>query len=256
MRPAYSYQTLPSKMRCSALVTSLPRFRDSEAKSKINTSIHAPAPPTPVSRPPRPTVSRSLSLSQPSSPLQLSRPRREEGSLRRMTRSQSVYSMQEKPTTTLPFGSCASCGSQSWKPEEEEEELPKPEPSPLSALGYNSIKSRSLLSLNQASLTNHSKPLVWPLSRNRYSSTGHLVPSTVPSPANPQPHANILSKSHRTSSARNLILLNEVYQDCKFPSHHLSESQRQAIVLESITDESLSQWKPNTAIPFCSGTST
>ena len=208
MRPAYSYQTLPSKMRYSAL--GLPRHREGEVEVQYPSYA---APPPPLSRPPRPSVSRSLSLSQsPRTDTSLQLPR--QATARRMARSQSVYSVQESPASlTLPFQPCSTCGSPSWRPELEDEEVEtRPEPSPLSKLGYNSIKSRSLVSLHQASLSMSPSPLMWPLARTRYSSTGHLAIAPAP-----PPHANILTKSQRSSSARNLLLLNESYQDCKCP---------------------------------------
>ena len=183
-----------------------------------------------LSRPPRPVVSRSISFStapRPETALFLARQRKEDVGERRIGRSQSVYGLQhpasqsfplqlQPASPTLPFGSCASCGSTGWKPLEEEE-LPQPEASPISKLGYNSIKSRSLLSLNQTSLS-APKPLQWTPASSRYSSTGTLAVST--STSMPTTTANILSKSHRSSSARNLLFLNELNQECKSPADH------------------------------------
>ena len=180
-----------------------------------------------LSRPPRPVVSRSISFStspRPETALFLARQRKEDVGERRIGRSQSVYGLQHPSSfsgqlqvpsaPTLPFGSCASCGSTGWRTLEEEE-LPQPEASPLSKLGYNSIKSRSLLSLNQASLS-APKPLQWAPPSSRYSSTGTLAVSS--SNIMPGTTANILSKSNRSSSARNLLFLNEQSQDCKSPA--------------------------------------
>ena len=233
-----SYHTLPSKMRC------LPSPREGEVvgRAMVPTTVTlAPkvalvSPSTdstlvaitprgsrvpPLCRPPRPAVSRSISFSQPQRPDSYTSRHHREAVPRRVGRSQSVYGLQEVPAApTLPFGSCSSCGSAAWPPVGEEEELPRPEPSPLSKLGYNSIKSRSLLSLHQGG-SGGPGPLLWPLSKGRFSSTGHLGPPPGHlGPSGPPQHANILSKSARSSSARNLLLLSEPSQDCKLGSFH------------------------------------
>ena len=244
MRPSSSsYQTLPKKSRTPLLLGSLSRHREGEVIAVVSPTMkaidnHSMVPTTVqtsahqtqshlLSRPPRPVVSRSISFStapRPETALFLARQRKEDVGERRIGRSQSVYGLQhptsfsgqlQVPTAqTLPFVSCASCGSTGWRPLEEEE-LPQPEASPLSKLGYNSIRSRSLLSLNQASLS-APKPLQWAPPSSRYSSTGTLAVSSTSS--RPGITANILSKSNRSSSARNLLFLNEQSQDCKSPA--------------------------------------
>ena len=244
MRPSSSYQTLPTKTRPPMLLGGLTRHREGEVvavvpptvKATNNQTMMLPTsvqqaathPSHLLSRPPRPVVSRSISFStapRPETALFLARQRKEDVGERRIGRSQSVYGLQHPVSSqsfplqqlqpaaapTLPFGSCASCGSTGWRPLEEEE-LPQPEASPLSKLGYNSIKSRSLLSLNQTSLS-APKPLQWTPASSRYSSTGTLAVSS--STSMPTTTANILSKSHRSSSARNLLFLNELNQECK-----------------------------------------
>ena len=260
MRPSSSYQTLPTKTRPSMFLSGLSRHREGEVvavvpptvKASNNkttpmlpTTVHAAQHQTPshlLSRPPRPVVSRSISFStapRPETALFLARQRKEDVSERRIGRSQSVYGLQHPQNfpvhlaaPTLPFGSCASCGSTGWRPHLEEEELPQPEASPLSKLGYNSIKSRSLLSLNQTSLS-AAKPLQWAPPSSRYSSTGTLAISS--SSSLPTTTANILSKSHRSSSARNLLFLNELNQECKFPAERAIASPRAALCGRSIT---------------------
>ena len=245
MRPSSSsYQTLPKKTRAPLLLGGLSRHREGEVVAVVSPTMkpidnHSMVPTTVqtsahqtqshlLSRPPRPVVSRSISFStapRPETSLFLARQRKEDVGERRIGRSQSVYGLQHPSSfsgqlqvpsaPTLPFGSCASCGSTGWRPLEEEE-LPQPEASPLSKLGYNSIKSRSLLSLNQASLS-APKPLQWAPPSSRYSSTGTLAVSSTNSMM-PGTTANILSKSNRSSSARNLLFLNEQSQDCKSPA--------------------------------------
>ena len=253
MRPSSSYQTLPTKTRPSMFLGGLSRHREGEVVAVVSPTVKATNNemsmmmlPTTVqqqsathpshllSRPPRPVVSRSISFStapRPETALFLARQRKEDVGERRIGRSQSVYGLQHPVSSqsfpvqqlqppaapTLPFGSCASCGSTGWRPLEEEE-LPQPEASPLSKLGYNSIKSRSLLSLNQTSLS-APKPLQWTPASSRYSSTGTLAVSSSTS-SMPTTTANILSKSHRSSSARNLLFLNELNQECKSPADH------------------------------------
>ena len=257
MRPSSSYQTLPTKTRPPMLLGGLSRHREGEVVAVVSpmgkatnnqmmlpTSVQAAT--HLLSRPPRPAVSRSISFStapRPETALFLARQRKEDVGERRIGRSQSVYGLQHPASSqslplqlqpvaapTLPFGSCASCGSTGWRPLEEEE-LPQPEASPLSKLGYNSIKSRSLLSLNQTSLS-APKPLQWTPASSRYSSTGTLA---VSSTSTPTTTANILSKSHRSSSARNLLFLNELNQECKSPADHAIASLRVRHCEASIT---------------------
>ena len=222
-----------------------PTVKATNSQMMLPTSVQAASSHL-LSRPPRPVVSRSISFStapRPETALFLARQRKEDVGERRIGRSQSVYGLQHPASSqslplhlqpvaapTLPFGSCASCGSTGWRPLEEEE-LPQPEASPLSKLGYNSIKSRSLLSLNQTSLSTP-KPLQWTPANSRYSSTGTLA---VSSSSTPTTTANILSKSHRSSSARNLLFLNELNQECKSLADHAIASVRVRHCEASIT---------------------